>query len=84
VAWLTDAGLAAAISADYRSPIERLRAELARKDQAIDEIRALTDSTLDQPSITIGRAALIASDALLNISRVLSDLSEHQEGDSNG
>jgi hypothetical protein len=96
VAWLTDAGLAAAISADYRSPIERLRAELARKDQAIDEIRAL-QLALEQeaeadaeeiradggfPHYDAGWNA--KTDAALRIERILSDLSEHQEGDSNG
>lgn len=69
--------------------IERLRAELARANQVIEDIRALAD---DLPSAGFKsidddyeRGVLHAKDDIKrNLARILSGLSEHQEGDTNG
>jgi NifB/MoaA-like Fe-S oxidoreductase len=60
--------------------VARLRAELARKDQAINEIRALVADAEARPFVAFGGVKSPGILDLGSLQRILSDLSEHQEG----
>jgi putative protein kinase ArgK-like GTPase of G3E family len=59
--------------------VQRLRVEVARKDRALDKIRALVEDALRNRPL-LDRARFSDKDALNDVQRILSDLSEHQEG----